>query len=67
VQGIAAEDGGALHYIGDHLVRVVSSRPKAKAYWVYVMDGVVREEPIDPVYLGDSLPLTETARGVDRA
>ena len=63
--GIAADDGVALHYIGDHLVRVVSSRPGARAYWVYIMDGAVREEPIDPVYLGDPANLSGLGRGVD--
>lgn len=63
--GVAADDGVALHYIGDHLVRVVSSRPGARAYWVYIMDGAVREEPIDPVYLGDPANLSGLGRGVD--
>jgi dipeptidase E len=30
--GIAADDGVGLHYIGDRLVHVVSSRPRAKGY-----------------------------------
>ncbi|MDB5812477.1 MAG: Peptidase [Betaproteobacteria bacterium] len=32
--GIAADDGVALHFIGARLARVVSSRPRAKAYRV---------------------------------
>jgi hypothetical protein len=30
--GVAADDGVALHYIDGKLARVVSSRPKAKGY-----------------------------------
>src|SRR3954454_2814348 len=30
--GYAAEDGAALHFVGDKLQRVVASRPQAKAY-----------------------------------
>jgi len=32
--GYAAEDGAALHFVGTELERVVTSRPKAKAYAV---------------------------------
>jgi len=50
--GYAADDGVALHFIGDILNRVVSSRPKAHAYKVGLKKGKVAEEPIIPVYLG---------------
>ena len=50
--GIAADDGVALHYVGDHLSQVVSSRPQAKAFRVYLEEGVVREDVITPHYLG---------------
>lgn len=33
--GIAADDGAAVHYIGEDIKRIVSSRPAAKAYRVY--------------------------------
>ena len=46
--GIAADDGVALHYAGDSLKAVVSSRPLAKAYRV----SVEVEEAIAPRYLG---------------
>src|SRR5688572_6575667 len=32
--GVAADDGAALHYIGGKLARVVASRPRARAYHV---------------------------------
>lgn len=40
--GVAADDGVALHYIGQELVRAVSSRPSAKAYRVEY-DGELKE------------------------
>jgi hypothetical protein len=30
--GFAAEDGAALHFVGDRLAEVVTSRPKARAF-----------------------------------
>jgi len=59
--GIAADDGVALHYVGDQLEKVVSSRPQARAYRVFAENGSVREEPISPVCLAGS----ETAQGED--
>lgn len=50
--GCAADDGVAFHFIGDSLARVVSSRPKARAYEVGMKNGKVVEEPIVPTYLG---------------
>jgi len=46
--GIAVDDGVALHYVGDSLKAVVSSRPSAKAYRV----SVEAKEAIAPRYLG---------------
>ena len=51
-KGYAADDGVALHFIGDILDRVVSSRPKARAFKVAMKNGKVAEEPIIPNYLG---------------
>ncbi|TVX92070.1 Type 1 glutamine amidotransferase-like domain-containing protein [Paenibacillus agilis] len=50
--GRAADDGVALHYRGDELYRVVSSRPAARAYEVDVRDGQIVETEIVPDYLG---------------
>lgn len=52
-EGIAAEDGVALHYIGLVLERVVSSRAEAKAYRVHQDGDQAQEEVISPRYLGD--------------
>lgn len=46
--GIACDDGVAAHFVDEKRVRVVSSRPGARAYQVR-LDG---EEPIVPEYLG---------------
>jgi dipeptidase E len=43
VPGYAAEDGAALHFVGSELERVVSSRPRARAYRVEAVDGTARE------------------------
>ena len=50
--GYAADDGVALHFIGEDLDRVVSSRPNARAYKVELKSGKVVEESISPAYLG---------------
>lgn len=47
--GIAADDGAAIHYIGQTIKRVVSSRPKAKAYRVSASG----EEALAVEYLGN--------------
>ena len=39
--GYAAEDGAALHFVGESLARVVSSRPESRAYRVDAVDGEV--------------------------
>ncbi len=54
--GLACDDGAALHYVGDELHRVVSSRPAARAYRVALENGSARETELIPEYLvpGDS-------------
>jgi len=52
VDGYAADDGAALHYVGDRLERVVSSRPHTRAYRLArSSDGHATETPIEAVYL----------------
>lgn len=48
-EGIAADDGAAIHYAGQEIKRIVSSRPAAKAYRVYKS----REEELTVEYLGE--------------
>ncbi|MCM3392844.1 Type 1 glutamine amidotransferase-like domain-containing protein [Cytobacillus oceanisediminis] len=49
--GIAADDGAAIHYIDQDILRIVSSRPDARAYRVY-FDGEVKEEVLEAEFLG---------------
>jgi len=50
--GFAADDGAALHFRGEELHRVVSSRPHAQAYRVEPVDDEVVETPLAIEYLG---------------
>ena len=52
-EGVAADDGVALHYVETELKNVVSSRSEAKAYFVKRKSGHIEEEAITTVYLGD--------------
>ena len=44
--GFAAEDGAALHFVGEELARVVTSRPSARAFRVDAVGGEVVELPL---------------------
>ncbi len=50
--GYAADDGAALHFVGEELLHVVSSRPKARAFRVALQNEEIVEELIQPRYLG---------------
>jgi dipeptidase E len=52
--GYAVDDGAALHFVHRELCRVVSSRPRARAFHVAPVDGEVREQPLQVSYLGDA-------------
>ena len=51
--GYAAEDGAALHFQGEELARVVSSRPDARGYRLDVSGRRVVEMRIATTFLGD--------------
>jgi dipeptidase E len=51
-EGYAADDGTALHFIGDRLERVVTSRPNARAYRLTRSRAEVKETPLSAIYLG---------------
>jgi dipeptidase E len=51
-EGVAADDGVALHYIDGRLSRVVSSRPRAKAYRVTRVGRRAAERRLVTRYLG---------------
>ena len=50
--GFAAEDGAALHFVGEELARVVSSRPDSRAFRVDRVDDEVVETQLVTHYLG---------------
>ena len=50
-EGIAADDGVALHYYGRSLEKTISSRAQAKAYRVFAKNNKIKEESIQPQYL----------------
>lgn len=54
--GFAADDGAALHFRDRELARVVSSRPRARAYRVAPVDGEVVETELEVDYLGARRP-----------
>ena len=49
--GYAADDGVGLHFIGNKLHKVVSSRPQAKAYKLERINDEVQETTLEPIYL----------------
>jgi dipeptidase E len=55
--GYAAEDGAALHFVGEELSRVVASRPKSRGYRLDASGGRVTEIRLATTYLGDA-PVT---------
>ncbi|MEA2421829.1 MAG: dipeptidase [Thermoleophilaceae bacterium] len=59
--GFAAEDGTALHFSGDRLARVVSSRPAARAYRMRAVGGRVERRTLVPDYLGAAPPVAVAA------
>ncbi|HET9675956.1 MAG TPA: peptidase E [Solirubrobacterales bacterium] len=58
--GYAAEDGAALHFVGEELSRVVASRPEARGYRLDVAERRVVEMRIATTYLGDREATLET-------
>jgi peptidase E len=54
VSGFGVGDGAALHFVGAELAEVVSSRPQARAHYVYAGgDGQGRERELPVRFLGD--------------
>jgi len=54
VSGYAAEDGAALHFIGERLSHVVASRPRARGYRLDAHADRVVEMQLATTYLGDA-------------
>lgn len=49
--GYAADDGVGLHFVGDRLKKIISSRPNAKAYRVEKSGNTVQETILETTYL----------------
>jgi dipeptidase E len=58
--GYAADDGAALHFRGEELYRVVTSRPRAQAFRVEPIGGEIAETALETAYLGE-LPVATAA------
>ena len=54
--GFASEDGAALHFRGERLHRVVTSRPDARAYRMRFAGGRVARKVLAAAHLGDGTP-----------
>ncbi|KPB06272.1 Type 1 glutamine amidotransferase-like domain-containing protein [Bacillus sp. CHD6a] len=54
-EGYAVDDGVALHFVNEKLLKSVSSRPKAKSYSVKVVDKKIIEDEINTIYLSSCL------------
>ncbi len=52
--GYALDDGAALHFIGNKVAHVVTSRPKARAFHVRCERGEVIEEPLQTRFLSQT-------------
>lgn len=52
-EGYAADDGVALHFINETLSSSVSSRAKAKAYFVKCIESEMIENEVNTIYLGN--------------
>jgi dipeptidase E len=50
-QGLAADNGAAVHFVDEQLIRAVSSQPNARVYRVSLQNGEVQEEALDTEYL----------------
>jgi dipeptidase E len=51
-EGYGAEDGVALHFVDNKLIKIVTSRPGASAFRVYISKHKIVEERLESEYLG---------------
>ncbi|MFD3446197.1 Type 1 glutamine amidotransferase-like domain-containing protein [Microbacteriaceae bacterium 4G12] len=54
--GVALDDGAALHFVGTNVYRAVSSRPQATAYCIEVNGSDIVEKPFNMQHLGCKEP-----------
>ncbi|MBK9331207.1 MAG: Type 1 glutamine amidotransferase-like domain-containing protein [Ignavibacteria bacterium] len=62
--GVGAEDGAAVHYLGNKILRVVTSRPDVTAYSVKKVRNKIVETPFVPFYLGKQSDTEHTMRNL---
>jgi peptidase E len=53
--GYALEDGVALHYVGDSVAQIVTSRPTARAFHVTRENGSIVEQPLQTLFLQEQM------------
>lgn len=53
-EGYGVEDGAALHFVNEELIRVVASRLDARAFKVTPLKVDVKETAFDSIYMGDT-------------
>lgn len=51
-EGYGAEDGVALHFVDNNLIKIVTSRPGASAFRVHISKHKIVEERLESEYLG---------------
>ncbi|KAA0546634.1 peptidase E [Bacillus sp. BGMRC 2118] len=51
-EGLGVDDGAGIHFINENIVKVVSSRPNARAYEVKKNGNLITETPLLTEYLG---------------
>jgi len=54
--GYALDDGAAIHFVGDKIARIVSSRPDARAYHVQLNGCEISEKLLPAEFLGNATP-----------
>ena len=49
IAGYGIDEGAALHFVDDALLRAINSHPQATAYMVEVVGGEVQEHPMEAI------------------
>lgn len=62
-EGFGVEDGAAVHFIGLHPVKVITSRPGVSAYKVKKFRNKIIETRMEPVYLGKESEVSSLKNG----
>jgi peptidase E len=57
--GYALDEGAALHFIGESVAHIVTSRPAARAFYVRSESGTAIEEPLQTRFLQPTMDLKQ--------